>query len=290
MKRRTFSALTETTLSALLQAELQWPLERSIAVIEQGAVYCNGRRCQQPEKMVPAGVTVSVVVSEGGVPAETLFGPLLRLNILFEDERLLVVDKPAGVLAQPSPLRTGTSLLDMASVHLKQPAGLVHRLDKETSGVTVFGKSSEATRALAACLKERTAAKTYLAVVDGVMSGEGVVALKLRKDPARPGRFLAEQHGNGKDAETAFRVLKRGPQSTVALFPRTGRTHQLRAHLSALGFPIAGDKLYGGSQVAQRCMLHAYALTIEGRTYQAPVPADMLPWCEGVKVSVSKMD
>jgi 23S rRNA pseudouridine1911/1915/1917 synthase len=282
MKRRTFSALTETTLSALLQSELQVSSARSLGFIEQGAVYCNGRRCQQPEKRVSVGVTVSVVMSESGLSAEEPAALLSRLHILFEDERLLVVDKPAGVLAQPSPLRTGTSLLDMASAHLGQPAGLVHRLDKDTSGVTVFGKTGEATSALAGCFKDRTAAKTYLAVVDGSMVGEGVIALKLRKDPARPGRFLAEQHGNGKEAETAFRVIKSGPQSMVALFPRTGRTHQLRAHLSALGFPITGDRLYGGSERAARCLLHAYSLTIEGRSYQAPVPDDMRAWYDDV--------
>ena len=173
------------------------------------------------------------------------------------------------------------------SAHLGRTAGLVHRLDRETSGVTVFGKSPKATSALAAEFREGGARKRYLAACGPSLPERGTIDLPLSKDPSRPGRFRATRAANGVPAVTDYvRLHAAEDHALVALFPKTGRTHQLRAHLAALGAPIAGDKRYGGQPAvagrkAERCLLHAQALCIahpETRQLlllEAPPPDDL---------------
>jgi 23S rRNA pseudouridine1911/1915/1917 synthase len=139
----------------------------------------------------------------------------------------------------------------------------------------VFGKSPEATSRLATEFREGRAVKQYLAATGPGLPPEGVIALPLSRDPARPGRWRASARANGLAAETSYRRLFEGAVSGVALFPRTGRTHQLRAHLAALGHPIVGDALYGGPP-GPRCLLHARRLAVLGLHLEAPVPADLL--------------
>ncbi len=282
MKRRTFYPLEAGTLSEAVALALPVSVSTASQLIASGAVYVNGKRRQNDLEPVNEKVLISVVLSEGAVTTSDTTVQPSALEVLFEDDRLLVVNKAAGVLAQPGVARSGDSLLDAATDYLQSPAGLVHRLDKDTSGVTVFGKNKASTRALAAAFREQTVQKQYLAVVDGVMRGEGVIALRLRRDPSRKGRFLAEPHGNGVTAETHYQVLKSDEVSVVTLFPKTGRTHQLRVHLSAWSHSIVGDRFYGGSDRASRSLLHAWRLTFEGQTFEAPIPADMLPFCEGL--------
>jgi 23S rRNA pseudouridine1911/1915/1917 synthase len=163
----------------------------------------------------------------------------------------------------------------------------VHRLDRETSGVTVFGKTAQATTALAAEFREGRARKRYLAATGPGLPPSGTVDLPLSKDPSRPGRWRASRTANGVPALTVFRTLYTGPEyCLVELLPRTGRTHQLRAHLTALGAPILGDSRYGGAVraggiSAPRCLLHAQALELSHpRTglplrVESPVPEDL---------------
>ena len=256
--------------------------------MERGAVYVNGKRCKLPATKLSAGQTVLVVLEESGRSAlEPAAAPPAMPPILFEDGHLLAVAKPAGLNAQPTPAREGESLLDAVGLYLKRPAGLVHRLDRDTTGVTVFAKTDAATRALSAQFREGTARKRYLAVAGPGLPAAGTVDLPLSKDPSRPGRFRATRAAHGVPAVTGFTRLAEGEgYGLVALFPRTGRTHQLRAHLAALGAPILGDARYGGAPEASglkapRCLLHAQALWLEHPVSGAPlllqadVPADM---------------
>jgi 23S rRNA pseudouridine1911/1915/1917 synthase len=208
--------------------------------------------------------------------------------VLHEDAELLAVDKPAGLPAQPTPggLR---SLLLLASDHLGREAGLVHRLDRDTSGVMVFGKSPAATSALAASFRTGAARKQYLAVTAAGLPDSGTCTLRLARDRTRPGRWVARPR-DGLEAETRFRRLAATAELALAgVWPRTGRTHQIRTHLAALGAPIAGDRLYGGPMKLQgkdigRSLLHAHLLLLpHPRTGAplllcAPLPADMAPW------------
>jgi 23S rRNA pseudouridine1911/1915/1917 synthase len=171
------------------------------------------------------------------------------------------------------------------SERLGREAGLVHRLDKETSGVTVFGKTPAATTDLARQFREGEARKRYLAVVKPGLAPSGRIDLPLSKDPSRPGRYRATRAANGVPALTEYaRLFESEDHALVSLLPKTGRTHQLRAHLAALGCPIAGDRRYGGQEQvagapAERCLLHAHALAIASggvaRSFLAPLPPDL---------------
>ncbi|HEX8825164.1 MAG TPA: RluA family pseudouridine synthase [Archangium sp.] len=292
MKRRTFrveAAHSGHLLGEALAAELAVPPEEAERLVGVGAVYVAGRRCRDAKLRLSPGQVVTAVLEEGGqspLAASPVATPEFR--VLHEDPDVLAVDKPAGVTAQPTEGRVGDSLVDRVGAYLKRPAGLVHRLDRETSGVTVFGKTPQATTALAEEFREGRARKRYLAVVGPVdLPSQGTIDLPLSKDPSRPGRWRATRAANGIPALTEYRVLHAGAGfCLVELLPQTGRTHQLRAHLTALGAPILGDSRYGGAAQAggipaPRCLLHAQALELgHPRTgapvrFEAPVPEDL---------------
>lgn len=273
MKRRTFES-SGGALGPVVAAGADVSIDEARRLVSAGAVYVSGRRARDVAAAVQPGLKVTVVLEEGGQPVTAAVAPPAPLAVIHEDDDVVAVDKPAGVTAQPTPGRVGDSLLDLVSRHLGRPAGLVHRLDRETSGVTVFGKHPAATSRLAAAFREGRARKLYLAVVAPGLQPEGTISLKLSKDPSRPGRWRASASANGLAASTDYRVVAEGAVCLVALAPHTGRTHQLRAHLTALGYPIVGDRLYGGP-VGPRCLLHARRLTIDGLVVEAPVPADV---------------
>ncbi|WP_224365932.1 RluA family pseudouridine synthase [Hyalangium versicolor] len=290
MKRRTFQVeggLVGRSVVEAVAAELGMTTEVARGLVEAGAVYLAGRRCREPDARPRQGQVVAVVLEEAGRSPLAAPTPPPALSILFEDEDLVAVDKPPGITAQPTEGRVGESLVDRVSERLGQPAGLVHRLDRETSGVTVFGKTSAATSALAAEFREGHAHKRYVAATGPGLPASGTMDLPLSKDPSRPGRWRASRAANGVPALTDFRTLYAGEAfCLVELLPQTGRTHQLRAHLTALGTPILGDARYGGAAraaelLAPRCLLHAQALELSHpRTgkplrIEAPVPEDL---------------
>ena len=288
MKRRAFQTRAPGPLERSVAEGLGCSLDEARALVRRGAVYLRGRRQRAPEHPVAAGMPILVVLEEGGRASTAPEAPLPVLRILQEDVDLLAVDKPAGLAAQPTPGGT-RSLLRLASDHLGREAGLVHRLDRDTSGVTVFGKSAAATSALAASFRTGTAHKQYLAVTGPGLPPSGTCMLRLARDPRRPGRWLAREH-DGLDAQTRFRRLGgTASHALAALWPRTGRTHQIRAHLAALGAPIAGDRLYGGAATVDgrpvpRTLLHAHLLEVpHPRTGEplllcAPLPEDLAPF------------
>lgn len=284
VKRRAGVAAHEGPLEEAIALAFGFALPEARALIAQGAVYVGGRRCQEAGRQVSAGAKLTAVLEErGGAEA----APPLPLVVLYEDAELLAVAKPPGLPAQPTPSGAGADLLSLASAHLGRPAGLVHRLDRDTTGVTVFGKTQAATSRLAAAFREGRAQKTYLAVCGPALPEAGTVDLPLSRDPSRPGRWRASKRANGVEARTEFRRVGVGEGfAVVELWPKTGRTHQLRAHLAGLGAPIVGDALYGGARVPPlpgaappaRCLLHAARLELDGRVFEAPVPPDMKPY------------
>lgn len=290
MKRRTFrveGANQGRTLVEAVEAELGLPVADARRLVEVGAVYVAGRRARDGAVRLQPEQVVTVVLEEAGQSPLEAAKPAAPLRVLFEDADVIAVDKPAGLNAQPTEGRVGASLVDLVGEHLGRPAGLVHRLDRETSGVTVFGKSAPATSALAESFREGTARKRYLAATGPGLPAAGTVDLPLSKDPSRPGRWRATRAANGVPAWTDYRTLFASDAfCLVELLPRTGRTHQLRAHLTALGAPILGDARYGGAgsaggHAAPRCLLHAHALELghprTGRPmrWEAEVPEDL---------------
>jgi 23S rRNA pseudouridine1911/1915/1917 synthase len=168
----------------------------------------------------------------------------------------------------------------------------VHRLDKDTTGITLFGKTKEATSQLAAAFRDGKVKKTYLAICGPALPERGEIDLPLSKDPSRPGRWRASKKANGIAALTHYERRAVGEGfCVVALFPQTGRTHQLRAHLAGIGAPILGDAIYGGAETPPRpgeapparCLLHAQRLELEGRVYESPVPDDLQRYLRAAK-------
>lgn len=191
--------------------------------------------------------------------------PTDPLDILHDDHEILVVNKPSGLLSVPG---RGEHLADclLARVQAVFPTALlVHRLDRDTSGIMVFGLTPHAQRHLGKQFERRKVKKTYVARVAGVMAdNSGTVDLPLIVDwPNRPRQMV--DHENGKPAVTDWKVLKRGEHETrVRLLPQTGRSHQLRVHMLALGHPILGDPFYatGGALDHPRLMLHSEELRL----------------------------
>lgn len=187
------------------------------------------------------------------------------LVILLDDHQLLFVDKPPGLLSVPG---KGEHLADclLRRVQAVFPqALLVHRLDRDTSGVMVFALTHHAQRHLGLQFEKRQTRKVYVARVWGEMQeGEGIVDLPIAADwPNRPLQKI--DHETGRSAVTEWKVIRRKPQETrVRLMPQTGRSHQLRVHMKALGHPILGDPFYatGPARDAERLMLHAYSLRV----------------------------
>lgn len=192
--------------------------------------------------------------------------PMDPLEILYEDAQLIAVNKPAGLLSVPG---RGEHLADclLTRVQAAFPdALLVHRLDRDTSGVIVFALTPHAQRHLSMQFEKRTTKKTYVARVWGHLEPkEGTVDLPLIVDwPNRPLQKVC--HETGKPAVTEWKVVKYGENETrVRLFPKTGRSHQLRVHMLALGHPILGDPLYaeGPARDFPRLMLHSEELRIK---------------------------
>lgn len=192
--------------------------------------------------------------------------PDVPLTVLHDDAEMLVVDKPSGLLSVPG---KGEHLADclLSRVQMVWPqALLVHRLDRDTSGVMVFGLTPHAQRFLSKQFELRAAKKTYVARVWGRLTPKsGRVDLPLIVDwPNRPKQHV--DHENGKPAVTDWRVLKDSEaESRVRLMPRTGRSHQLRVHMQVLGHPILGDPFYaeGAARDHERLMLHSEELRIK---------------------------
>ncbi len=205
------------------------------------------------------------------------------LAVVFADDSLVVVDKPAGLLSVPG---RGEGMADclVARVQALFPDTLsVHRLDMSTSGLLILARGAEMHRQLSRLFRERQVEKSYVAVLDGLLSAEaGEVDLPLIADwPNRPRQKVDFEVG--KQSLTKFVTLSRdqiGKTTRVELYPVTGRSHQLRVHMSALGHPILGDELYGGAaeMKAERLLLHAmdlslfHPLTAASLNFHCPVP------------------
>jgi tRNA pseudouridine32 synthase/23S rRNA pseudouridine746 synthase len=200
-------------------------------------------------------------------------------SILFEDDNLIAVDKPEGMAAVPVRRPDGQSLLEVLAVERNEKLYIVHRIDRDTSGLILFARNEQAHRWLNRQFETRSVSKTYLAVVYGVIDeDQGSIDKPLRRFGS--GR-VAVDFERGKPSLTEFRVLRRGPLYTLAeAYPHTGRQHQIRVHFYSIGHPVAGDPLYGSPNSdsgVSRLMLHAWRLTLplpDGRSLslEAPVP------------------
>jgi 23S rRNA pseudouridine1911/1915/1917 synthase len=274
--------------SALSRARVQ-------ALIAEGRARVDGTPRKAGQAVAP-GQKVELSVPPP-VPLD-LTPEAIPLDVLHEDEALVVVNKPAGLVVHPGAGRPSGTLVHALLAHcgrlpgiggVERP-GIVHRLDRDTSGVMVVAKTEEAHRALSQDFKSRRVQKRYLALVHGEMAQPaGTIEAPIgRREHDRQRMGVRE---GGRDARTRYRVIQRRPGRTlVELLPETGRTHQLRVHLAHIGHPVVGDLTYGGRRerraagrqgAVERQMLHAWRLgfhhPVRGlwMEFTAPVPADM---------------
>ncbi|HEY4687929.1 MAG TPA: RluA family pseudouridine synthase [Anaerolineae bacterium] len=270
-------------------------LSRSAAqrLIEDGFVTVNGAVTDAAHKVGQGDVIVVRVPPP--VPT-TLEAEDIPLSIIYEDADLIVIDKPAGLVVHPSAGHDRGTLVNAILAHApdlhgvggEARPGIVHRLDKDTSGLIVVAKNDTAHRELQRQFKARTVKKMYVALVEGrVEPGEGVVDAPIARDRVHRKRMAVVM--NGRSARTRYKVVRYASvgetaYSLVEVYPETGRTHQIRVHFAWLGHPLVGDTVYGRKKPSlsiERHFLHAARLTLhlpstgEERAFESPLPQDL---------------
>lgn len=262
------------------------------ALIRGGHVHLNRRPAKSAESVRAADV---VSWEEPAARPTALVAEAMELPILFEDADLLVLDKPVGLVTHPAPGHAAGTLVNALLAHCggelsgiggEQRPGIVHRLDKDTSGCLVVAKHDLAHRALAGQFADRTTRKTYLALVRGVpRPASGTIEQPIGRHLVHRQRMAVVPPPRGRSARTDYRLRRLLPAAGASLVEcrlHTGRTHQIRVHLKHLGYPILGDTLYGGPGTSARQLLHAWTLGFNHpRTgvpleFRAPLPPDFL--------------
>ena len=290
-------ARLDVTLATLLPDLSRTRLQ---SLIRQGAVSVNGVAAGKPGVRLESG-DLLVVRLPDRVPSGLQPEPI-PLEVIYEDSDVLLVNKPAGLVVHPAPGHASGTLVQAALAHAPDLEGIggeirpgvVHRLDKDTSGLIVLAKNDRAYSDLQRAFKSRTIVKTYLAIVDGhPPTPAGRIEAPIGRDPSHRKRMAVVQESKGRQSVTAYATresFKAG--SLLEVHPETGRTHQIRVHLAFLGCPVVGDRVYGRRAAtvdAARQMLHAWQLTLvlpgehEAREFEAPLPADFVAVLEELR-------
>ncbi len=279
--------------------------------IKAGQLTVNGQQCK-PREHLKGGETLTI---EAELEPEIHASPEeIPIDIVYEDDSLLVINKPAGLVVHPAVGNRSGTLLNALLHH--QPSlenlprcGIVHRIDKDTTGLLVIAKTLQAHHHLVRQLQKKTMGREYQAVVIGELTGGSKVEAKIGRHPNQRVKMAVTEHG--KPAVTHYRLLKRFRGHThIKLMLETGRTHQIRVHMAYVGYPLVGDPTYGGrprlpkgasqeliEAVSQfrRQALHAFSLTLEhpvtGETmsWQAKLPEDFQQLLQALELDKTKM-
>jgi 23S rRNA pseudouridine1911/1915/1917 synthase len=288
-----FEDLHEARLDRFLVERLpEFSRARLQGLIKEGLVQVDGAPARKSGQTLEKGARVEVRIPPP-VPS-TLIGENIPLDILFENDDLLVINKPAGMVVHPAAGHaTGTlvhALLgydpELEGIGGEQRPGVVHRLDKDTSGLIVLAKNDAAHHWLQEQFRLRKVEKTYLALVDGrPPTPEGRVEAPIGRDPGHRKKMAIMPPGKGREAVSEYTTLEAFQDHTLLEFhPLTGRTHQIRLHCAFLGCPIVGDTVYGHrhpSLEIGRHFLHAWRLKIilpggtQPRAFEAPLPPEL---------------
>jgi 23S rRNA pseudouridine1911/1915/1917 synthase len=273
-------------------------LSRSTAqrLIDGGQVSVNGEPAKASYKVKPGDLVVALLPTE---EPRRLEAEAIPLTVVYEDKDLMVVDKPAGMVVHPAPGHPGGTLVNALLAHCPELAGgsddrpgIVHRLDRDTSGLILVAKSEKVRRALQQQFKDRQVHKAYLALLDGhLQPAWGRIEAPVGRDPHHRQRMAVLP--GGREALTEYHILRQfshqvgpaaGNYSLVEAEPRTGRTHQIRVHFASIGHPVVGDTVYGRRRSrlpVSRQFLHAQRLafkhpaTKQRMDLTSPLPADL---------------
>lgn len=270
----------------------QFSRSRLQGLIRDGFVQVNAKTVTKTGTVLSPGQIVQIELPEiepsGLIPEE------IPLNVVFENQDLMVINKPAGMVVHPAAGHATGTLVHAALAHApelegiggERRPGIVHRLDKDTSGLILVAKNERAHRWLQDQFRLRRVKKVYLALVDGFApTPTGRIEAFIGRDPEHRKKMAIVSAQKGREAVTEYRVLETfANHSLIEAHPLTGRTHQIRLHLAFLGCPIVGDNIYGhrnSSLELQRHFLHAAQLTIQlpgetqPRTFEAELPPEL---------------
>jgi 23S rRNA pseudouridine1911/1915/1917 synthase len=272
-------------------------------LIKDGLAQVNGK-AEKPGYKVKAGDQITLELPERKV--REVLPENIPLHVVFEDDHMVVLNKPPGLVVHPAPGNYTGTLVNALLYHYgslpssgkgisegagseRERAGIVHRLDKDTSGVMVVARTEQALKALTAQFKNRVVQKKYLALVAGVIKkGSGAIEAAIGRH-VKERKKISVHTASPREAVTLFKVKERFKKATlVEVEIKTGRTHQIRVHMAHLGYPVLGDRVYGGARVTKlgalaidRQMLHAESLSLlhpvtgTPLTFIAPPPPDM---------------
>lgn len=260
--------------------------------IRGGLVSVNGKPVFKGginlEKGSEITITIPPIVESDLIPEQ------IPLDIVFENADLMIVNKPAGMVVHPASGHLSGTLVhaalnyapDLEGVGGEHRPGVVHRLDKDTSGLILLAKNDKTHRFLQDQFRKRSVHKTYYALTDGFPpTPTGRVEAPIGRDPSHRKKMAIVPISRGRESVTEYKVIEKFEQhALIAAYPHTGRTHQIRLHLAFLGCPIVGDRIYGHRKQildADRQMLHAYQIEFilpgesSPKIFQAPIPEDM---------------
>lgn len=285
---------TPERLDRFLSSQLpEFSRTRLQGLITEGFVRVNGLAVTKNGHKLLAGDRIEVRIPP---PAPTTLIPeSIPLDVLFENSDVVVINKPAGMVVHPAAGHDRGTLVHALLGHLpdlegiggEERPGIVHRLDKETSGLMIVARNERAHRYLQDQFRLRRVEKTYLALVDGRPSTpSGRIEAPIGRDPIQRKRMAILPPGKGREAISEYHTLETFPAHTLLeVHPLTGRTHQIRLHMAFLGCPIVGDTVYGRKKPTlpiSRHFLHAFRLKIilpgeaSPRTFEAPLPDELL--------------
>ena len=286
--------------------EPQLSRNRIQSLIREGLALVD-RRTEKPGYKVKLGE--GVLVDVPGKKVHDVLPEQIALSVIYEDRQLIILNKPPGIVVHPAPGNFTGTLVNALLYHYgslpsagllgaeRERAGIVHRLDKDTSGVLAIARTLSALRSLSAQFKDRSVRKRYLALVAGVIKkGSGTIDAALGRH-VRERKKISVHTNQAKEAVTLYRVRERFKQATlVEVEIKTGRTHQIRVHMAHIGHPVLGDRVYGGRaamlghEPLPRQMLHAASLSLfhpetgHPMTFSVPPPRDMAAVIERLRL------